>query len=95
MAEELVKQGYATWEGNPEEDLQRNVGAQLEQPPADSKEPASSGTKSNTVVGVTSGQDVTESGDCRKTKSEAQSTGIRPPECFSDEYDSEGGLEMG
>lgn len=95
VAEELVKQGYATWEGKPEEDQQRNVGTQLEQPPTDSKEAASSGTKSITVVGVTSGQDIMELDHCRKTKSEAQNTGIQPPECFSDEYDSEEGLEMG
>ena len=65
VAEELVKQGYATWEWNPAEDQQMNVGAQLL---TDSTEAASSGTESNTVVGVTEGQDVIESGDCKKTK---------------------------
>ena len=65
VAEELVKQGYATWEWDPAEDQQMNVGAQLL---TDSTEAASSGTESNTVVGVTEGQDVIESGDCKKTK---------------------------
>jgi tudor domain-containing protein 2 len=88
VAEELVKQGYATWEWDPAEDQQMNVGAQLGQLPADSTEVASSGTKNNTVVGVTEGKDVIESGDCKKT----QITGTRPPECCSDEYDSEDGL---
>jgi tudor domain-containing protein 2 len=95
VAEELVKQGYATWEWDPAEDQQMNVGAQLGQQPADSTEVASSGTESNTVVGVTEGQDVIESADCKKTKSEAQITGTQPPECCSDEYDSKDGLEMG
>lgn len=95
MAEELVKQGHAMWEENPEENQQRNVGPQLTKLPTESKEAASSGTKSKTVAGVTSGQNVTESADCRKMKSEAQDTGIRVPKYFSDEYDSEDGLEMG
>jgi endonuclease YncB( thermonuclease family) len=92
VAEELVKQGYATWEWNPAEDQQMNMGAQLGQVPTDNTEAASSGTKSNTVV---EGQDVIESGDYKEAKSEAQISGIRLPECCSDEYDSDDGLEMG
>ena len=95
MAEELVKQGYAAWEWDPAEEQPMNLGAQLGKLPTDSTEAASSGTESNTVVAVTEGQDVIESGDCKKTKSEAQITGIRPPERCLDEYDSEDGLEMG
>jgi hypothetical protein len=79
VAEELVKQGYAIWEWDPAEDRQMNVGAQLGQLPADSTEVASTGAKSNAVVGVTEGKDVIESDDCKKTKSEAQITGTRPP----------------
>lgn len=71
MAEELVKQGYATWEGNPAVDQQRNVGTQLRQLATDCKGAASSSTKSDTVVGVTEGQAVMESRDFRKRKSKA------------------------
>jgi len=67
VAEEMVKQGYATWEQDAAEDQQINMAAQLGQLPTDSTEAASSGTESNTVVGVTEGQDVIESGDCKKT----------------------------
>jgi hypothetical protein len=67
VAEELVKQGYATWEWDRAEDQPMNVGAQLGHLPTDSTEAASSGTESNTVVGVTEGQDVVESDDCKKT----------------------------
>jgi hypothetical protein len=95
VAEEMVKQGYAAWKWDPAKDQQMDVGAQLRQLPTDSTEAASSGTESNTVVGVTEGQDVIESGDCKKTKSEAQITGSRPLEICPDDYDSENGLEMG
>lgn len=71
MAEELVKKGYATWEGNPAVDQQRNVVTQLRQLPTDSKGAASSSMKSDTVVGVSEGQAVMESCDFRKRKSEA------------------------
>jgi len=91
VAEELVKQGYATWEWDPAEDQQMNVGAQLGQVPTDSTEASSSGTKSNTVV---EGQSVIESGECKETKSETQITGIRLLQCSVDD-DSEDGLEMG
>jgi len=84
VAEEMVKQGYATWECDPAEVQQMNVGAQLGQLPTDSTEAASSGTESNTVVGVTEGQDVIESGDCKKTNSEAQITHILPPWCCAE-----------
>ena len=83
VAEELVKQGYATWEWDPAED-QMNVGAQLGQVPTDITETASSGTKSNTLV--EGRQSVIESGECKETKLEAQITGIRPLECCLDEY---------
>jgi hypothetical protein len=95
VAEELVKQGYATWEWDPAEGQQMKVGAQLGQLPTNSTEVASSGTESNTVVGGTEGKDVIESDDCKKTKSEARITGIRPPEYCLDEYDSKDELEMG
>jgi hypothetical protein len=92
VAEELVKQGYATWEWSTAENQQMNVGAQLGQLPTNSKEAASSsGTESNTVVGVTVGQDVRESGNC--SQSEAHSAGVQPPECCLDECDSEVGLD--
>ena len=63
---------------DPAEDQQMNVGAQLGHLPTDSTEGASSGTESNTVVGVTEGQDVIESGDCKKTKSRLEIIGVRP-----------------
>jgi hypothetical protein len=78
VAEEMVKQGYATWECDAAEDQQMNMGAQLGQLSTDSIEAASSGTESNTVVGVTEGQDVIESGDCKKTKSRLVLIGVQP-----------------
>lgn len=78
MAEEMVKQGYATWERDAAEDQQINMGAQLGQLPTDSTGAASSGTESDAVVGVTEGQDVIESGDCKKTKSRLELFGVRP-----------------
>ena len=84
VAEELVKQGHATWEWDSAEDQQMNVGAQLGQVPTDNTEAASSDTESNTVV---EGQDVIESGDCKETKSKAQITDIRVPICYADLYE--------
>jgi hypothetical protein len=94
VAEELVKQGYATWEKRPKEEQQRIVGNQSKQPQAAGSEDVSPGKKNDAVDGA-GGQNSTASGDCRKTKSVAHDAGMPAPDGLWDACDSEGGLEMG
>jgi hypothetical protein len=108
VAEELVKQGYATWEKSPKDEQQRIAGKQMMQPQTtDSSGNASLGVNSNTVVSASSEQDHKNSmasEDMSKIKSVCSEAheerlvldaDVRPPAEFLDEYDSEDGLEMG
>jgi len=100
-----VKQGYATWEKNPEEQ-QRTVGRQTKQPQTASSGDLSPGMKSNVVSG-TSEKDHKNgmvAGDSSKIKSDERALqedspvlggDVWPAANVWDKYDSENGLEMG
>lgn len=95
VADELVKQGYATWEKSHKEEQQRIVGKQSQQLQTVCSEDILPGKKNNVVVDAAGGQNSTVSGNCKKMKSVMPDAGLRAPEGLWDEYDSEGGLEMG
>lgn len=96
MAEELVKQGYAMWEKGQKEEQQRTVGKQSQQLHTDSSEDVLPGKKNDVVNDAAGGQNSTTSGNYKKMKSMApDAASLRAPEGLWDEYDSEGGLEMG
>jgi hypothetical protein len=96
VAEELVKQGHALWERSHKEEQQSTVGRQSQQVQAVGSEDVLARKNNDLVVDIAGGQNSTASGNCKKMKSVVpDAAGLRAPEGLWDEYDSEGGLEMG
>jgi hypothetical protein len=95
VAEELVKQGYATWEKSCKEEQQRIVVKQSQQPQTASSEDVLPVKNSNIVVSPSGEQNRSESENGKKVESVVPGAGLPVPEGFWDEYDSESGLEMG
>jgi hypothetical protein len=86
VAEELVKQGYATWEKGCKEQ-QRIVDKQSQQPQTASSEDVSAGKEKDEGVDPDE-QNRTTPENCKKCV-------VQLPEGFWDEHESEGALEMG
>jgi hypothetical protein len=92
VAEELVKQGYATWEKGCKEELQRIVGKRSQQPQTALSEDVgvSPGKGSDEGVDPSDGQNTSAPENCKKIECV-----VGAPEGLWGELGSEGALEMG